>query len=86
MYRDGVDALIRLLSGLDDEGRPLELPEIASCLSSMHTLTNGIRYCSVQVLLESGVEYRIDAFGDEAEALHLRAKTYPMSRLLTTGT
>ena len=83
MYRDGVDALIRLLSGMDDEGRPLKSPEIASISSSIHTLKNGIRHCSVQVLFESGIAYKIDAFGDEADLLYLRAKTDPLSSLLT---
>ena len=83
MYRDSVDALIRLLSGVDDEGLPLELPEIASISPTIRTLKNGIRHCCVQVIFESGVEYKIDAFGEEADLLYLKAKTHPISRLLT---
>ena len=83
MYRDSVDALIRLLSGIDDEGLPLELPEIASISPTIRTLKNGIRHCCVQVIFESGVEYKIDAFGEEADLLYLKAKTHPISKLLT---
>lgn len=83
MYRDSVDAFTRLLDGLDDEGKSLEVSDIASISSTIQTLKNGIRYCSVQVLFESGSEYKIDAFGDEADELHFKARTHPMFILLT---
>ena len=82
MYRDSVDALTRLLSGIDDEGRPLETSGIASVTSTVHTLINGIRRCSVQVLFENGSVYKIEAFGDEADELHLRAQSHPMFSVL----
>ena len=82
MYRDSVDALIRLLSGVDDEGLPLELPEIASISPTIRTLKNGIRHCCVQVLFESGVEYKIDAFGEEAELLYITARNHPITGVL----
>ena len=82
MYRDSVDALIRLLSGVDDEGLPLELPEIASISPTIRTLKNGIRHCCVQVIFESGVEYKIDAFVEEADLLYINSKTNPISKLL----
>jgi hypothetical protein len=83
MYRDSVDALMRLLSGVDDEGLPMELPDIAAISSTIRTLKNGIRHCCVQVLFESGAQYKIDAFGEEADMLYLKARTHPMSKLLT---
>jgi hypothetical protein len=83
MYRDSVDALMRLLAGVDDEGRAIEGSKIASITSRLKTLNNGIRHCCVQVLFESGAEYKIDAFGDEADELHVRAKTHPTFSLLT---
>ncbi|MGI0036988.1 MAG: hypothetical protein ACRD99_01360 [Nitrososphaera sp.] len=83
MYRDGVDALTRLLAGIDDEGHALKLSEIASISSMIKTLKNGIKHCCVRVLFESGAEYKIDAFGDEADELHLRARAHPTFNLLT---
>ena len=83
MYRNSVDALSHLLKGLDDEGRTLEYLDISNISSTIKTLENGIRHCCVQVLFESGVEYRIDAFGDEADELHLRARMHPMRSVLT---
>ena len=83
MYRDSIDAFTRLLDGVDDEGRPLEASDIASISSTVQTLKNGIRHCTVQVLFESGSEYKIDAFGDEADELHFKARTHPMFSLLT---
>ena len=78
MYRNSVDAFTRLLDGLDDEGKSVESSEIASISSTMRTLKNVIRHCCVQVLFESGVEYKIEAFGDEADELQLRVRTHPM--------
>jgi hypothetical protein len=83
MYRNSVDAFSNLLSGLDDEGRKLEDPDISNISSTIKTLKNGIRHCCVQVLFKSGVEYRMDAFGDKADDLHLRARTHLMCSLVT---
>jgi hypothetical protein len=83
MYRNSVDAFSHLLNGLDDEGRMLEDPDISNISSNTKKLKNGIRHCCVHVLFKSGVEYRIDAFGDEANELHLRARTHPMFSLVT---
>ena len=83
MYRDSVDAFSHLLSGLDDEGKWLEDPDIFTINSTIETLKNGIRHCCVQVLFRSGIEYKLDAFGNEADELHLRARTHPMFNLLT---
>jgi hypothetical protein len=83
MYRDSVDALLHLLAGTDDEGNALEPSKIASISSSIRTLKNGIRHCSIQVLFESGCEYKIDAFGDEADELYVRARSHPTHNLLT---
>ena len=83
MYRDSVDALYHLLIGTDDEGKSLDDPDISTITSTIETLMNGIRHCCVQVLFQSGIEYKLDAFGDEADELHLRARTHPMFSLLT---
>jgi hypothetical protein len=82
MYRDSVDALTRLLAGIDDEGRPLEQSDISSVSSTVRTLSNGIRRCIVQVLFKSGSEYKIEAFGEEADELHVRARSHPMFNML----
>ena len=83
MYRDSVDALKRLLSGVDDEDKPLKLAEIASISSTIRTLKNGIKHCCVQVLFEGGEEYKIDAFGEEADELHFKARMHPMFTFVT---
>ena len=83
MYRDSVDAFSHLLRGLDEEGKSLEDPNIFTITSTMETLKNGIRHCCVQVLFRSGIEYKLDAFGNEADELHLRARTHPTFSLLT---
>ena len=84
MYRDSVDALMRLLSGFDDRGKPLEPSGVVSVSSAdIRLLRNGIRHCCVQVLFESGAEYRIDAFGYEADELYLMARTHPTFSLVT---
>lgn len=63
MYRDSVDALVQLWAG----GK-------ASEISAKHGyMTNGIRYCSVQVKFGDGSEYRIEAYGQEAEDLYNEA-------------
>jgi hypothetical protein len=82
MYRDSVDALTRLLSGIDDKGMPLEQSEVSSVSSTIRTLTNGIRRCIVQVIFGNGSQYKIEAFGEEADELYLRAQSHPMFSLL----
>jgi hypothetical protein len=82
MYRNSVDAFSHLLNGLDDEGMMLEDQDISNISSAIRNLENGMRHCCVQVLFKSGVEYRIDAFGDKADELHLRARTDPMFSLV----
>jgi hypothetical protein len=36
-------------------------------------MQNGIRYCSVQVTFNTGEEYRIEAYGEEADELYSKA-------------
>ena len=36
-------------------------------------LPNGIKYCIVQVIFNNSEEYRIDAYGEEADDLYSRA-------------
>jgi hypothetical protein len=42
-------------------------------------LGNGVRHCSVQIKFASGVEYRIEAFGEEADELYHKAKEHSAS-------
>ncbi len=39
-------------------------------------MRNGIEHCVVQVTLAGGEEYRIEAYGEEAEDLFKMAKKY----------
>ncbi len=83
MYRSSVDALTRLLERIDDFGQPMEVSEVTSVSSLIRTLKNGIRHCSIQVQFASGSEYKIEAFGDEADELHVRASGHPAFEILT---
>lgn len=83
MYQDSVDALTRLLSGVDDGGKPIGRSEIASVTSVIVTLSNGIRHCTVQVEFADGKTYRIEAFGEEASALHSNARSHPLYSMIT---
>ena len=37
-------------------------------------MQNGIEYCTVQVLLANGEEYRIEAYDEEADELYRAAR------------
>ncbi|MCI0565418.1 MAG: hypothetical protein MN733_43690 [Nitrososphaera sp.] len=77
MYHDSVDALAQLLMNGRGEGGPLEASDVASISAKIGVLKNGISHCSVQVRFENGAEYRIEAFGEEAEELHRMAVEHP---------
>ncbi|HEX2014654.1 MAG TPA: hypothetical protein VLA68_05450 [Nitrososphaera sp.] len=81
MYHDSVDALAQLLMN-GQEGGPLEASDVASISSKIGVLKNGISHCSVQVRFENGAEYRIEAFGEEAEELHRMAVEHTNSCVL----
>jgi len=74
-----VDALTKLLTDGGGDGEVLESSGISSVSSEIGMLSNGLRHCSVQVKFESGVEYRIEAFGDEADELYRKAREHPAS-------
>lgn len=63
MYRDSVDAFVQLVSA----GRA------SGITAKLGYLTNGIRYCSVRVEFDSGSEYYIEAYEQEAEDLYKEA-------------
>jgi hypothetical protein len=72
--RTATDAFRELVSG--------ELPETKGLsyrvtrLSGTDARTdNGLEYCSVQVTFANGVEYGIDAFGEEGIALRKEASS-----------
>jgi hypothetical protein len=77
MYNSSVDALTQLLVNSDGTTRHLEGSKVAAVSSMIRTLRNGINHCCVEIKLENGVEYRIEAFGKEAEELHRTATQYP---------
>ena len=83
MYRDSVDALTCLLSGVDHDGEPLERSEVLSITSTTVIRANGIRQCTVQVVFSNGRAYRIEAFGEEAFELHQNARSHPMYSVIT---
>jgi hypothetical protein len=63
MYRNSVDALNELLGGRVSEG------SVDSITPTIGLMKNGIIHCIVQVILSGGEEYRIEAYGEEAEQL-----------------
>jgi hypothetical protein len=69
-----VDALTKLLT--EGEGEVPERSDISSVSPKIGVLSNGVMHCSVQIKFASGVEYRIEAFGEEAEELYHRAKEH----------
>jgi len=42
--------------------------------AKMGYMQNGIRYCSVQVTFTDGEEYRVEAYGEEADELYDKAR------------
>ena len=70
-----VDALREVVSGRYEETRGL--PWSITKLSSDKTfMTNGIEYCFAEVSFSNGIQYGIEAFGDEAVALRKEASMY----------
>jgi hypothetical protein len=78
VFHDSVDALTKLLTE-GEGGEVLERSGISSVSPRIGVLSNGVRHCSVQVKFESGVEYRIEAFGEEADELYCRAREHSAS-------
>lgn len=70
MYRNSVDAFRQLLTS-KLEGSVSGVSQISS---SMGRMQNGIMYCVVQVMCNCGEEYRIEAYGGEAEELYRTAR------------
>ncbi len=84
MYNSSVDAFAQLLMNRGEATSPLEGPELASISSKISILRNGINHCCVEVRLENGMEYRIEAFGVEAEELHrMAAQTSVPNNIIT---
>lgn len=65
MYRNSVDAFRHLLS-----------PAVSQISAKSGHMQNGIEHCVVQVTFASGEEYRIEAYGEEAEELCKAAREY----------
>jgi hypothetical protein len=63
VYRNSVDAFMQLLS-----------PKVSQISTKAGRMQNGIEYCTVQVLLANGEEYRIEAYDEEADELYLAAR------------
>jgi len=63
MYRNSVDAFTQLLS-----------PTVSQITAKNGRMQNGIAYCTVQVMLASGEEYRIEAYDEEADELYRIAR------------
>jgi hypothetical protein len=68
-YRDSVEAFVDLVSTSHEEAS-----EVRRIEARIKELQNGIRYCSIQVTFGSGAEYRVEAFGEEAEELYSKAR------------
>jgi hypothetical protein len=74
MYRDSVDAFVQLTSARQGSSIATATTVITEISAKIGYLKNGIRHCTVQVAFASGDEYRIEALGEEAEALYREAK------------
>jgi hypothetical protein len=74
MYRNSVDAFVQLTSARQGSSIATVTTVITEISAKIGYLKNGIRHCSVQVAFASGDEYRIEALGEEAEALYREAK------------
>ena len=70
-----VDALREVVAGRYEETKGL--PWSITNLSSDKTfISNGIEYCFAEVSFANGIQYGIEAFGDEAEALRKEVSIY----------
>ena len=70
-----VDALREVVTGRYEETRGL--PWSVTKLSMDKTMmSNGIEYCYAEVSFANGIQYGIEAFGEEAEALRKEASIY----------
>jgi hypothetical protein len=74
MYRNSVDAFVQLTSARQRSSMGTATTVITEISANIRYLKNGIRHCSIQVAFASGDEYRIEALGEEAEALYREAK------------
>jgi len=70
MYSNSVDAFQQLLASKQDSAGVLGVSRISS---SIRLMSNGIAYCVVQVVCSRTEEYRIEAYGEEAEELYRTA-------------
>lgn len=66
MLSGPAEALTKLLLGEGVEGKG----RITSSTGSIKTMRNGIKYFSVEVTFEDGVQYGISAYDEEAEELY----------------
>lgn len=70
-----VDALREVVAGRYEETRGF--PWSITKLSRDKTFkSNGIEYCFAEVSFANGIQYGIEAFGDEAEALRKEVSIY----------
>ena len=74
MYRNSVDAFVQLMYARQRSSIATATTAITEVSAKIGYLKNGIRHCSVQVAFASGGEDRIEALGEEAEALYREAK------------
>jgi hypothetical protein len=73
VYRNSVDAFTHLVSE-ERESAFRGMASVARISVKTGFMQNGIRYCSVQVTFNNGEEYRIDAYGEEADELYSKAR------------
>lgn len=70
-----VDAFRELVGGRIEETGGLKW-KVTRLSDGKTRLTNGVAYCFAEVTFANGTQYGMEAFGDEANALHLEASTY----------
>ena len=73
--RTTVDAFRELVEGRIEETRGLQW-KVTRLSDGKKRLSNGVEYCFAEITLENGTQYGMEAFGDEAIALHSEVSSY----------
>jgi hypothetical protein len=60
-FANSIDALLHAVRSRGD---------MREVHANLRQLRNGVRHCNVQVFCKDGVEFHIEAYGEEADALY----------------
>ncbi|MCI0562967.1 MAG: hypothetical protein MN733_31200 [Nitrososphaera sp.] len=82
MYNGAVDAFEEVMSGRED-GSLGSVCRIKRISKDNTRLENGIEYCFVEIACGNGIQYGIEAFGEEALEIRRRASKISSYRTLS---